>query len=100
VSHDNDRVCECRSVHSPYPLELERHHIWPLGMGGPDTSDNVAWVCPTTHTNIHELLRHIVRVGMLTWGEVGAMYDVPVSRYAFDLAHEGYRRFIAGSVAR
>lgn len=95
MSHDHGRACLCRATHAPHPLELERHHVWPLGMGGPDTADNVVWTCPTTHTNTHELLRLLMRVGPLTWGEVGAMYDVPVSRYAYDLAVEGYRRVLA-----
>lgn len=98
MSHDEGMVCLCRSVHSPHPLELEVHHIWPLGMGGPDVAANKIPVCPTTHTNTHELLRIFMRVGPLTWGEVGAMYDVPVSRYAFDLAHLGYRRVMAKSM--
>lgn len=99
MSHDTDRACPCRATHSPHPLELERHHVWPLGMGGPDLDLNVAWVCPTTHTNIHELLRIFLGpLGPLTWGEVGDLYDVPVSRYAFDLAREGYRRVMARSV--
>lgn len=99
MSHDEGQTCLCRATHSPYPLELERHHVWPLGMGGPDTTENVVFVCPTTHTNTHELLRLFMRDGSLTWGEIGAIYDVPVSRYAFDLAHEGYRRVLARSVA-
>lgn len=99
MSHDLGRACACRTTHAPHPLELERHHIWPSGMGGPDTEDNVVFVCPTTHTNTHELLRLFMRDGPLTWTDVGEIYDVPVSRYAFDLAHEGYRRFMARSVA-
>lgn len=95
MSHDAGQVCPCRTTHSPHPLELERHHVWPLGMGGPDTADNVVFVCPTTHTNTHELLRLLMRDGPLTWGEIGDLYETPVSRYAFDLAHEGYRRVMA-----
>lgn len=63
-------------------------------MGGPDVAANIVWVCPTTHTNIHEILREIERrQGALTWGEALAWWPLPVSRYAFTLAHEGYRRF-------
>lgn len=55
--HDLGEECRCVSNHNPNPMELNRHHIWPLGMGGPDTSDNIEWLCPTTHVNVHELLR-------------------------------------------
>lgn len=93
MSHDTGAICLCRATHSPHPLELNEHHILPLAMGGPDVPSNRVFICPTGHANVHELLRHMLRDGPLTWGEVGAMYDVPVSRYAFDLAHEGLRRF-------
>ncbi len=98
MSHDDGQTCRCQAEHRPAPLELERHHIWPLGMGGPEDASNIVWVCPTTHTNTHEILRHLMRVGPLTWGEVLAMYDVPVSRYAYQLAVDGYRRWSAGSM--
>lgn len=73
---------------------MEKHHIWPLGMGGPDVPDNWVWVCPTTHTNTHEILREVCRRGgLLTWREATDLWTQPVSRYAFDLAHEGFHRF-------
>lgn len=97
MSHDRGKVCICVATHRPEPLELERHHIWPLGMGGADVETNVAWVCPTTHTNVHELLRHMMKAGPLTWREVLAMYDRPVSRYAYQLAILGYLRWRNGS---
>jgi hypothetical protein len=94
MSHDAYRICPCVAEHRPAPLELERHHILPLAMGGPDVAANVAWVCPTTHTNVHEVLREIFRRdGVLTWADALADWPMPVSRYAFALAHEGYRRF-------
>jgi len=62
-------------------------------MGGPDIRPNLIWLCPTAHANVHEILRLLVKLkGDLSWGELGSMYDVPVSRYAFDVAVEGYRR--------
>lgn len=32
---------------------LEVHHVWPLGEGGPDTTDNAAAVCPNCHRASH-----------------------------------------------
>lgn len=93
MSHDAGQVCACQADHRPAPMELERHHVWPLGMGGPDEDWNIAWVCPTTHTNIHEMLRAFLRLGPLTWGEVVEATSVPVNRYAYHLAVTGYQRW-------
>lgn len=98
MTHDAGRACLCSANHQPYPLEFERHHIWPLGMGGPEDDTNVTWVCPTAHANAHELLRIFMREGPLSWTAIGERYDVPVSRYAYALALDGYRRWRAGSV--
>lgn len=92
-SHDEGRVCVCISEHRPAPLELERHHIWPLGMGGPDVDWNIAWVCPTTHMNTHELMRFLLNGKITTWFDAVELYDVPVNRYAWYLATEGIRRW-------
>lgn len=98
MSHDAGRSCRCQADHRPHPLELERHHIWPLGMGGPDVDANIEWLCPTAHTNVHEILRHFMRSGLLTWGQVLALYDSPVSRVAYEVAVEGYRRWSIATV--
>jgi hypothetical protein len=54
-----ERWCYCVKDHVPkqLPMEAEAHHIWPLGEGGPDISVNMIYVCPTTHTKIHNLWR-------------------------------------------
>ncbi len=48
--------CQLHTRHVPAPLWIERHHIQPLGMGGPDEADNWLWCCPTGHFNIHALM--------------------------------------------
>lgn len=93
MSHDEGRTCPCVAEHRPSPLELHRHHVLPVYLGGSDTEGNVVYICPTTHTNTHELFRILMRDGSLTWAAALAMYDVPVSRHAFALAHEGYARW-------
>lgn len=52
-SHDAGRLCPCVSRHVPVVNHVIRHHIWPKGSGGPDTEDNLIWLCPTTHENTH-----------------------------------------------
>ena len=48
--------CQLHGYHSPKPLWIERHHIQPLGMGGPDVAANWLSCCPTGHFNIHALM--------------------------------------------
>lgn len=98
MSHDVEQHCDCMATHAPAPLELEYHHIWPLGMGGPDVASNKVWLCPTAHTNVHELLRLILRSGgTLTWRQVLDMYEQPVNRYAWAVAWDGYTRYVQGT---
>lgn len=49
--------CSVHKYHWPPVLETEVHHVWPLGMGGPDVVGNTVKVCGTGHANIHRVLR-------------------------------------------
>jgi 5-methylcytosine-specific restriction endonuclease McrA len=96
MNHDGGQVCLCTKNHQPTPLELNAHHIWPKEYGGPSVAANLVWLCPTAHVNVHELLRYMVKVKRpLTWPETTALYDRPVSLYAWRIACEGYRRLTA-----
>ena len=57
-----DASCPCVTNHVPSVITLNKHHVWPLGMGGPDTPDNLVVVCPTVHYSIHHLLREWVKL--------------------------------------
>lgn len=91
LGHDHGQRCECVVNHNPNPMELNKHHIHPLGMGGTDTGDNVVWLCPTSHANVHELLRHWVR----NEGEPPWSVRQFFSPYIRDIAEDGYRRWFA-----
>jgi hypothetical protein len=52
--------CVVHRSHWPPVRETERHHIWPLGMGGPNIAANIVHVCPTGHSNIHLVIRALV----------------------------------------
>jgi hypothetical protein len=62
-----DPKCEVHKYHWPPIRVVDWHHIWPLGMGGPDTVGNRVFVCPNGHRNIHEaidaLRRNVEPVG-------------------------------------
>jgi hypothetical protein len=84
-------VCICVKNHSPVPLDGEYHHLHPLGEGGPDTRENQVWVCPTTHTNVHELLRLLKQwEGAFTLADARKLYGRTVSPYAYSLARLGW----------
>lgn len=50
--------CQLHKKHTPEPHVNHIHHIWPIGDGGPDISDNKIVVCPTGHYSVHDLLSH------------------------------------------
>lgn len=56
-----DAFCPCVKTHVPSVITFHQHHILPLGMGGPDTPENLILLCPTQHLAIHHLLRELVR---------------------------------------
>lgn len=89
--HDFGKQCVCVSDHNPNPMELNKHHIHPLGMGGADTEDNIVWLCPTSHANVHELLRAWVK----NEGEPSWNVRKHFSPYVRDIAEDGYRRWVA-----
>ncbi len=83
AAHDEGAACRCVVEHRPPVLEFERHHILPLYLGGAEDGETV-WVCPSTHAN-----------EPLTYAELQAIEDRPVSRYAATLARAGYYRWQA-----
>lgn len=86
MGHDQGQTCVCVADHRPSPQELHRHHVWPLAEGGPDTEDNLVWLCPTSHVNVHELLRPWqANEGEPPW-EVRCRFGP----YIRDLARRGY----------
>jgi hypothetical protein len=52
-------VCVVHLYHWPPTQEVQLHHVWPLGMGGPDVLGNKIPVCPTGHRNIHKAMRDL-----------------------------------------
>jgi hypothetical protein len=87
-AHDVAAKCVCVRNHNPEPQELNRHHILPLAWGGNRESDNEVWLCPTSHTNVHELLRAYEKYeGTPPW-EIRKHF----SWYIRSLAVEGWKR--------
>lgn len=86
--------CACVADHNPNAVQLHVHHIWPLGMGGPDDPANEVLVCPTTHAKIHRLLREAVKTSTppveLPWAMRRSF-----GAYAVQIAQAGYEQATA-----
>ncbi len=97
MSHHGSEPCRCVSDHRPPYLELAEHHLHPIHLGG--QKDETVFICNTTHSSVHELLRLVLKAGWpLSYAGCQTVEDRPVARYAHALAVEGYRRW-AGSQA-
>lgn len=96
--------CQCMASHSPTPLVLEHHHIWPQEFNGPTVPENMIWICATTHNTVHTYLRiflaldQVLSSGPLRDALRAKKYPPYISRYAMDLAHMGYLRIKAGAI--
>jgi hypothetical protein len=88
AAHDMGQTCRCVLHHNPNPMELHRHHVLPLAWGGQATPDNEVWLCPTSHANVHELLRaHERYEGAVPWA-IRKRFSI----YIRSLAADGWKR--------
>lgn len=87
MGHDHGATCVCVADHNPNPVELNLHHIWPKASGGPDADWNLVWLCPTSHVNVHELLREWFRAG----GEPAWVIRSRFNPYVRAIAEDGWR---------
>jgi hypothetical protein len=80
--------CVLHGTHRPEPLITIRHHIVPLGMGGPNEPGNWLDCCDTGHRNLHTLLGPMCQKGTPGWGTLpphtGARAEQHWAREAFE----------------
>ena len=81
-----EKKCLCVKWHRPKPLILHAHHVWPLGDGGPDEDENLVWLCPTTHNNVHQLWRLTKKFDQ---GVVPLTLRRPYTDYAREIVDRG-----------
>lgn len=79
-------MCPCVRYHSPEPEELAKHRILPGEYGGRYVVDNIAWLCPTTHVNVHERLKQLLDTG--TQAPYGNRYTRELAQHGYDLIKE------------
>lgn len=86
MTHRGDPVCHLHGAgytHRPGYYDVDGHHVWPLGMGGPDVDANLVTTCQTGHANTHRLLALYVK----------HQGSVPYAiRRTFALAEQAYAR--------
>jgi hypothetical protein len=78
--------CDVHNTHEPRPLRIVSHHIWPLGMAGPDVPTNRVQTCDAGHMNTHRLLDDLLRDGKMRRGG---------SKQERILAQRGFDRWVA-----
>lgn len=81
-----ENLCKCVSKHVPLPTVLHNHHIIPKYLGGSEDASNKVYLCPTTHDNVHSLLRAYAKHGGRPPGSVRKHY----SEFVEDLAHRAW----------
>ena len=79
--------CGAHTHHSLVPIEV--HHIWPLGMGGPDVKDNRIPLCSNAHSAVHSFLTLLIKgSGAVPWA-VARRYGYRIRA----LARRGYTQW-------
>jgi hypothetical protein len=87
-------ACQVHRAHLPRSHVNHRHHVWPLGHGGPDVPANIVVVCPSGHSNIHELLGLLLKDG----GKVPYAVERCYTRRERDVARLGFERIARGAL--
>lgn len=75
-------------------VPLEKHHVWPLGMGGPDSTANISRICRNGHGSVHALMDWLIRTqGVVPW-RIERRFGRKVRR----MAKLGYERMLRGAM--
>lgn len=85
------RPCEIHKRHDPRPHRQVLHHVWPLGLGGPDIDENQVAACDTGHYSVHTLLDAWRKAK----GDPGYQVRRGYARREQELARIGYLRYAA-----
>lgn len=86
--------CQLHKQHIPETHINHRHHVWPLGEGGPDIEDNIVVSCATGHMNVHRLLQEYkIHMGNVPYA-ILRIYSFNERKYA----ELGYKRMTRGEM--
>jgi hypothetical protein len=76
------KKCECVSTHCPSAYVPNHHHILPQSWGGLTNDANMVWLCPNSHTAVHDLLNQYIYAGGTPEGGVLMHYTGHVQNLA------------------
>lgn len=65
-------------------VPVNQHHVWPVGLGGPDTPGNRIQVCANGHYAIHEFMRQLILHGGDVPWKLAQHFGSKVRHYARD----------------
>ena len=65
-------------------VPVNAHHVWPVGMGGPDVPANRVTVCMNGHGQIHAYLDLLIRHGEGVPWEIRKHFGSAVRSFAVD----------------
>lgn len=86
--------CQLHKKHVPETHVNHRHHVWPLGEGGPDIEDNIVATCATGHYSTHALLQEFkIHQGNVPYA-ILRRFSLGERKYA----ELGYNRLTRGSM--
>lgn len=91
--------CAVHTHRGIVPQEI--HHIWPLGLGGPNTPDNKIQVCANGHYAIHSLLDLYLKAGTTGLKPHPTGYGTMIKRYArrgFEATMQAAQRGVTAAV--
>lgn len=89
-------ACVCVADHRPPHLEPHAHHLWPVYLGGPVVPQTLLGLCPNTHTNVHRLIRAMVKAGrILSRDELQEPGKPHPPRYSWWVACSGFNAWDA-----
>lgn len=76
------KKCTCVQFHCPAAYVPNHHHILPQSWGGLTVDANLVWLCPNSHSAVHDLLNQYVHAGRLPEPGVMIYYNTHIQEIA------------------
>lgn len=77
-------TCSVHIHHEWVPIEV--HHVWPKGLGGPDTVENKVKICANGHYTVHAYIDLLMKYA----GVVPADLKIHFGYQSRNLAQQGW----------
>lgn len=76
------KKCECVTLHCPAAYVPNLHHILPQSWGGQTIDSNLIYLCPNSHSAVHDLLNQYIHTGRIPENDVLQHYNDLVKQTA------------------